>query len=82
MKQILILDGWKVRREDEFNWLMSKGRRYLPIPRKSRTLTFAIMDQCLQEAGILGQKYFDLLKSAQSTPAVRDSDPLPPAVIQ
>ena len=34
MKQVLILDGWKERRRDEFNWLLSKGRKYLPIVRR------------------------------------------------
>jgi len=70
MMQVLTLDGWKVRRQDEFNWLLSKGRRYLVIPRKCKTLPFAIMDFCLGEADLQGQKYLDLLGQARSIPDV------------
>lgn len=70
MKQVLILDGWKLRREDEFNWLLSKGLKYLPIPRKCKTLPFAVMNACFEEADLRGQKYLDLLMQAQSIPDV------------
>jgi hypothetical protein len=68
MKQVLILDGWKLRRQDEFNWLLSKGRKYLPIPRKCKTLPFAIMNTCFEEADLRGQRYFDLLAQARAVP--------------
>jgi hypothetical protein len=70
MKQILTLDGWKVRRQDEFNWLLSKGRKYLAIPKKCKTLPFAIMEVCLDDADLRGQKYLDLLALARSLPDV------------
>lgn len=70
MKQLLILDGWTIRRQDEFNWLLSKGQKLLPVPRKCKTLPFAIMDVCFEEADIRGQKYLDLLAKARSIPDV------------
>lgn len=70
MKQILTLDGWKLRRYDEFNWLLSKGRKYLAIPRKCKTLPFAIMACCLEEADIRGERYLDLLAQARTIPNV------------
>ncbi len=70
MKQILVLDGWRVRREDEFNWLLSKGRKYLPIPKKCKTLPFAIMNICFEESDLRGQRYLDLLAQARSIPDV------------
>jgi hypothetical protein len=70
MKQVLTLDGWKLRRCDEFNWLLSKGRKYLPIPRKCKTLPFAIMEFCMSEADLDGQKYLDLLAQARRIPDV------------
>jgi hypothetical protein len=70
MKQVLTLDGWKLRRCDEFNWLLSKGRKYLAIPRKCKTLPFAIMEVCLGDADLRGQRYLDLLTQARSIPDV------------
>jgi len=70
MKRVLILDGWKLRREDEFNWLLSKGRKYLPIPKKCKTLPFAIMNICFEVAEIHGQRYLDLLNQVRSIPDV------------
>jgi hypothetical protein len=70
MKQVLILDGWKLRRQDEFNWLLSKGRKYLPIPRKCKTLPFAVMEICFEEAKLRGQRYLDLLAQARSVPDI------------
>lgn len=64
MKQVLILDGWKLRREDEFNWLLSKGHTCLPIRKKCKTLPFAVMDICFEVADLRGQRYLDLLAQA------------------
>jgi len=70
MKQVLVLDDWRVRREDEFNWLLSKGHQYLAIPKKCRTLPFAVMDVCFEVADLRGQRYLDLLTQARSIPDV------------
>jgi len=70
MKQVLVLDGWRVRKEDEFNWILAKGRKYLVIPRKCRTLPFAAMNVCFEEAGLRGQRYLDLLTQARAVPDI------------
>jgi hypothetical protein len=64
MKSILIIDGWKLRRRDEFNWLLAKENKYTIVPRKCKTLPFAIFDQILVEAGLQG-RYLELLELAR-----------------
>ncbi len=81
MKHILVLDGWKPRRKDEFNWLLAKNGKYIVIPRKCRTLPFAVFDQILVDAELQG-RYLELLEAArldQQTVRV-DPDDVPHAV--
>ncbi len=64
MKRILVLDGWKLRRRDEFNWLLARDGKYVVIPRKCKTLPFAVFDQVLVDAEIQG-RYVELLEAAR-----------------
>lgn len=74
MKAVMVLDGWKVRREDEFNWLLSKRHKYIAIPKMCKTLPFELMNLCFQLSGLRGQRYLDLLAQAQSIPDISIMD--------
>jgi len=74
MKAVLVLDGWKLRREDEYNWLLSKATKYLAIPKLCKTLPFEIMDTCFELSDLRGQRYLDLLAQAQKLPDITTLD--------
>lgn len=62
LKQILILDDWKVTHEDAYNWLLEKdGKDPLPVPKRIKLVPFEVHEHCLSIAGIDLARYFELL---------------------
>jgi hypothetical protein len=74
MKAVMVLDGWKMRRDDEFNWLLSKRNKYIAIPKMCKTLPFELMNLCFELGELRGQHYLDLLAQAQSIPDIGTMD--------
>lgn len=63
LKQVLVMDGWKVTHEDAYNWLLEKsGKDPLPIPKRVRMLPFEIHEHCLQVAELEFGRYLELLQ--------------------
>jgi hypothetical protein len=62
LKQVLEFDGWKVTHEDHYNWLLEKAAfDPLPIPKRTKLISFEIHEHCLAVAKIDGARYFELL---------------------
>ncbi|HTB21906.1 MAG TPA: hypothetical protein VK914_04275 [bacterium] len=56
IKWILETKGWKVRSEDDFNWLMERGpaENFITIPKLGDWLALEIALSIAREAGIPG----------------------------
>lgn len=63
MRRMLLVDGWAAKKRTEFHWIMQKTERIVVIPRKCRTLPFAIFNDLLIETGLEG-RYLELLDLA------------------
>ena len=63
LKQMVELEGYAVRHEDDDNWVMDRGPddEILNIPKAGRVLALDVMDSLLAKAKINDRKYFDLL---------------------
>ncbi|SRR5258708_1011954 len=63
LRQILVEDGWTLRREDSYNWVLIKdGREPLIVPKRVRKVAFELHERCLQIAGMDLGRYFELLE--------------------
>jgi hypothetical protein len=67
LKNLLILDGWQIRYEDTYNWILTKGSKDpLAIPKRVKLIPFEIHEHCMAVAELNHEEYFELLEKVRS----------------
>lgn len=64
LKNILLLAGWKVYNEDQYNWSLVKGigSESLEIPKKGKLVSFEVLYHCLGAGELAPGDYFEFLQ--------------------
>ena len=60
LRDILVLDGWRLYQEDEYNWSLVKANEPLEVPKRGKNVTFEVLYHCLEVADMSPGRYFEL----------------------
>ena len=68
LKDILVKAEWRVYNDDLYNWSLVKGigSESIEVPKKGKLVSFAVLYNALEIAGLAPGEYFELLQEVRS----------------